>query len=69
MTDDLKSCPFCGRDAECLHIYAGEEIVRCENEGCHVRPCLASDDMDTSMALWNQRAESDTNSAAEEGGA
>lgn len=55
--DELKDCPFCGHEAEHLHIYDGEEIVRCVNEGCHVRPSVADADPQVAYALWNQRAE------------
>ena len=34
--DDFDKCPRCGSDVEHIHVYAGEEIVRCvaTSSGC-----------------------------------
>jgi hypothetical protein len=47
MIDELKPCPFCGYDAEHIHV--------CINEGCPVRPSVTRADEQEAFALWNQR--------------
>jgi hypothetical protein len=52
---DLLPCPFCGEDAEHIHIYAFENIVRCTNECCLVRPSVACELPEECAAMWNRR--------------
>jgi hypothetical protein len=56
MTDELKPCPFCGEDAEHVHVCAYEEIVRCTNECCFVRPSITCELPEECFELWNTRA-------------
>jgi hypothetical protein len=56
MTEELKPCPFCGEDAEHVHVCAYEEIVRCTNECCFVRPSITCELPEECFELWNTRA-------------
>ena len=59
---ELKPCPFCGGEAK-MRRYPHCTIVRCENDGCAVKPTcsMEHDDADHSrdgelIAAWNARA-------------
>ncbi len=53
-SEALKPCPFCGSDAEYIHVYAGEEIVRCVTiDNCGV--FLNGDDEYELRLKWNHR--------------
>jgi hypothetical protein len=52
---NLKPCPFCGEDAEHIHVYQYEEIVRCTNECCFVRPSVTCELPEECEELWNRR--------------
>lgn len=54
--DELKPCPFCGEDAEHIHVYQYEEIVRCTNECCFVRPSVTCQLPEECVEVWNRRA-------------
>lgn len=51
MTEELKSCPFCGGDAEYDYDI---EVVYCKN--CRI--CYAASNDETAIQLWNTRHES-----------
>lgn len=52
----LRPCPYCGTEPELLHIYDGEEVVRCPNEdGCPVNPHAAMNTIEDAKYLWNER--------------
>jgi hypothetical protein len=52
---NLKPCPFCGEDAEHIHVYQYEEIVRCPNECCFVQPSVICELPEECEELWNRR--------------
>jgi hypothetical protein len=54
--EELKRCPFCGDEAEHIHVFAYEEIVRCRNACCFVRPSVTCELPEECMELWNRRA-------------
>jgi hypothetical protein len=54
----LLPCPFCGSDAEHIHMYAYEEVVRCTNECCLVRPEVHCEMPEECFESWNTRAAS-----------
>lgn len=51
----LLPCPFCGEDAFHVHVYAGEEIVRCSNTACPAAPMVGGATEAEAVAAWNQR--------------
>lgn len=54
-SEALKPCPFCGSDAEHIHVYAGEEIVRCVSiDDCGVG--FSGDNEEELRNVWNTRA-------------
>jgi len=55
----LKPCPFCGDEAEHIHVFAYEEIVRCSNPCCFVRPSVTCELPVECEELWNKRAPTD----------
>ncbi|WP_158215404.1 Lar family restriction alleviation protein [Candidimonas nitroreducens] len=57
MSDDPKllPCPFCGHEAEHVHIHHGEEVVLCANEGCNVHPSVHGSTAEKAAARWNRR--------------
>lgn len=53
---ELLSCPFCGHDADHVHVYAGEEIVRCSNVKCLAAPMVGGETEAEAITNWNHRA-------------
>lgn len=53
---ELLPCPFCGNEAEHIHVYDFEEVVRCSNECCLVRPSVRCELPQECAELWNTRA-------------
>ena len=67
MEEEIKSCPFCGSEADLLHsveMYTGDNrcsYVQCKNEECGARTKSVSISYAYSsdlrvIELWNQRA-------------
>ena len=52
----LLPCPFCGSDAEHVHMAAGEEIVRCTNAVSCFQPWTAQPTYTYAQKEWNRRA-------------
>ena len=59
---EIKPCPFCGGEAK-LRQYPYCDIIRCENDGCEVKPScgMGHDNADCSrtnelLEAWNARA-------------
>jgi len=59
---EIKPCPFCGGEAK-LRQYPYCDIIRCENDGCEVKPScgMGHDNADCSktnelIEAWNTRA-------------
>lgn len=63
MTEELKSCPFCGGPARLVHDYDSREVlVKCD--WCVARvaysaycPSLVKEDVASVIADWNKRVE------------
>lgn len=56
---ELKPCKHCGWDAEHLHIYYGEEYVRCPNDDCKPRPGVWGAHPEQAALAWNALMEED----------
>ena len=57
MSDEMKTCPFCGGRAE-RRSYATGNVVGCFNSNCPINP--EAGDCQTherALTLWNTRAE------------
>lgn len=54
LNNELKQCPFCGREAELRHDEEGFSYVVCANDGCYVRTAGDLND-DAAIRNWNKR--------------
>lgn len=55
MSDDLKTCPFCGGDAK-FETYGGTACaIVCQSCGCGTPTVRLEDGLDA-VSLWNRRA-------------
>lgn len=53
--DKLKTCPFCGSEAELHEIYVVKQYhVRCTNNLCGAR-MVVCEDKDEAIKMWNER--------------
>lgn len=55
---ELRSCPFCGGDANVFRDHANDYYVTCANQatGCNVDSrTWAQEDLETAIVMWNQR--------------
>lgn len=55
---ELLSCPFCGSDAELVHMRSGDDFVRCANKSCHARTRNYHEAAKLAAGAWNTRADS-----------
>lgn len=51
---DLKSCPFCGYEAELRHAGVNGFVVRCKNVRCMAEQAVYGDPI-TAAQMWNRR--------------
>jgi hypothetical protein len=49
---ELKPCPACRGDAEHIHIYAGEEMIRCASQ-CRDGPWVSGESVEQVARYWN----------------
>lgn len=58
MSEELKTCPFCGRKPELRHDENGFSFIVCANDNCYARTdgCLNEQ---AAVAAWNRRAQPD----------
>jgi Lar family restriction alleviation protein len=62
MSEEIKSCPFCGDEAMLLHVdcVEGEAVdfysIQCANESCGVQPdSVEMGNKDEIIEAWNTR--------------
>ncbi len=58
MDEELKPCPFCGKEPKVTYEGGGYVIIRCGNADCLFKPKLPGYfPLDQAHNLWNTRAE------------
>lgn len=57
MGENLKSCPFCGSEAEMVTNRSGDNFVRCTNKQCAAKTRLYHENEAGARIAWNKRAE------------
>ena len=53
VTEKLEPCPFCGGQAELVHMRSGDDIVRCTS--CRARTRQYHENENGPIAAWNRR--------------
>ena len=57
MEEQLKTCPFCGSEAEIVRNGSGSYFVRCTNRQCAAKTRLYHENETGARMSWNKRAE------------
>ena len=55
--NELKPCPFCGSEAETVHLRSGDDFARCTNKSCHARTRNYHEAENLAVDAWNERVE------------
>ncbi|AUR84375.1 restriction alleviation protein [Vibrio phage 1.054.O._10N.261.52.A1] len=54
MSEELKPCPFCGRDPA-MHFGSSKSVVGCFSAHCSVNPSVAANTITIAREKWNTR--------------
>ena len=58
MEEQLKTCPFCGSEAEIVRNGSGGYFVRCTNKQCAAKTRLYHENEAGARIAWNKRSRS-----------
>lgn len=58
MEEQLKTCPFCGSEAEIVRNGSGGYFVRCTNKQCAAKTRLYHENETGARMFWNKRSRS-----------